>query len=378
MQPVATLAAPSPVTYCRLGRDGARLFITRAGDDGSFVAEVWDVPANRLLFAVPREANPAPCYYEASSDMRLVATASCAKDTSPTLAVWDVTSGSKAHAWPSGHAPLQSPSMPSLFGIYDLAFSADGTRLATAGVDGTVRVWDTATGQAQFILTGHSGEVEVAGFSPDGQRLATGGIDNTARIWDLAPGPTAGKEIVRIEQDSLTEAVAFSPDGGELATGTLAGSIVLWDASDGRRLLSLPGSPGEIYYLVFSPDGTRLFSQAYDYVTRLWDLSPDRELLTLLAPTAMPVFSPDGTTLAAGTSDGRALLWDSRSGELLHSLAGHSDLTFVAFSPDGKPAVHHQLGRHGQGVGCPLGRRAAGAARLWRQALVPRVQSRWA
>jgi len=335
MQPLATLTTPSPVTFCRLGRDGARLYIEGTDDDGSFFAEVWNVPAQRLLFALPAQAGPgAACRGDASPDMGLVVTRPCGQEHSATLTLWDVASGSQVLTWSTGHALTRSNWDPNSYGINWAEFSAGGDRLVTTGVDGTVRVWDAATGQPQFILTGHTDEVLTARFSPDGQRLATGGRDNTARIWDLAPGSTAGKEIVRIERDSEVQVLAFSPDGERLATGTLDGAIELWDAADGWQLLSLKGSPGWPD-LVFAPDGTRLFSAADDSRTRLWDLSPDHELLTLQAPVAMPIFSPDGTVLAAGTGDGRALLWDATSGELLRILAGHSDLTFLAFSPDG-------------------------------------------
>jgi WD40 repeat protein/DNA-binding SARP family transcriptional activator len=335
MQPLATLTTPSPVTFCRLGRDGARLYIEGTDDDGSLFAEVWNVPAQRLLFALPAQAGPgAACWGDASPDMGLVVTRPCGQEHSATLTLWDVASGSQVLTWSTGHALTRSNWEPNSYGINWCEFSAGGDRLVTTGVDGTVRVWDAATGQPRFILTGHTDEVLTARFSPDGQRLATGGRDNTARIWDLAPGSTAGKEIVRIERDSEVQALAFSPDGERLATGTLDGAIELWDAADGGQLLSLKGSPGWPD-LVFAPDGTRLFSAADDSRTRLWDLSPDHELLTLQAPVAMPIFSPDGTVLAAGTGDGRALLWDATSGELLRILAGHSDLTFLAFSPDG-------------------------------------------
>ena len=72
-----------------------------------------------------------------------------------------------------------------------MAFSPDGTRLASAGDDGTVRVWDAATGQEALTLKGHTAEVSSVAFSPDGTRLASAGDDSTVKVWDAATGQEA-------------------------------------------------------------------------------------------------------------------------------------------------------------------------------------------
>jgi len=69
--------------------------------------------------------------------------------------------------------------------IYALAFSPDGTRLASGSLDHTIRIWDVATGEGRATLTGHAGRVMAVTFSPDGKSLASGSWDETIRLWEV-------------------------------------------------------------------------------------------------------------------------------------------------------------------------------------------------
>ena len=136
-----------------------------------------------------------------------------------------------------------------------VAFSPDGRLLATAGGDGTARLWDPATGECLRTLTGHDGWVLGVAFSPDGRLLATAGDDGTARLWD----PATGERLRTLTgHTDAVWGVAFSPDGRLLATAGDDGTARLWDPATGEHRRTLTGHGGGVCGVAFSPDGRLL------------------------------------------------------------------------------------------------------------------------
>ena len=151
-----------------------------------------------------------------------------------------------------------------------MAFSPDGTRLASGSEDETVRLWDVASGEPTTTLEGHTDWVLSVAFSPDGTRLASGSWDGTILLWDVASGePTTTLE----GHTGSVLSVAFSPDGTRLASGSLDGTVRLWDVASGEPTTTLEGHTGSVLSVAFSPDGTRLASGSWDGTILLWDVA---------------------------------------------------------------------------------------------------------
>ncbi|THU76038.1 hypothetical protein K435DRAFT_879809, partial [Dendrothele bispora CBS 962.96] len=118
-----------------------------------------------------------------------------------------------------------------------VAFSPDGSRLAS-GLSKTVRIWNTATGQEEAIMEGHTGEVWSVAFSPDGTKLASGAPDRTVWIWNTATGQE--EAILKGHQGGVLS-VAFSPDGTQLASGSFDKTVRIWNTTTGQEVAMLEG-----------------------------------------------------------------------------------------------------------------------------------------
>ena len=236
--------------------------------------------------------------------------------------------------------PLEDLILPHGGPIYVAAFSPDGSRIVTAGVDSSARLWDATTGRLAATLTGHAGPINNAEFSPDGRRIVTASDDGTARLWDAAAGaPLATLAWPGVE---VRKAV-FSPDGRRVATAGSDRAARLWDAETGALLATLSGHTGVVFKAAFSPDGKRIVTASDDGTARLWDAEKGAPLATLAGHVRLvsdAAFSPDGKRIVTASWDQTARVWDAESGHLLTTLSGHSGALYTAsFSSDGKRIV---------------------------------------
>ncbi|MGH3970954.1 MAG: toll/interleukin-1 receptor domain-containing protein, partial [Mycobacterium sp.] len=253
--------------------------------------------------------------------------------------------------------------------LLGVAVSPDGHRLASAGFDHTVRLWNAETGHSIGApLTGHTGTVSSVAFSPDGHRLASASWDQTVRLWDVGTGQSIGAPLTGHTGEVYS--VAFSPDGRRLATGSQDTTVRVWDADTGQPIgAALTGHTGFVFRVAFSPDGHRLASGSWDGTVRLWDADTGQPIgAPLIGHTAgvtSVAFSPDGHWLASGSTDKTVRLWSVDTGQPMRGplLTGHTNSVFsVAFSPDGQRlasggadnTVRLWQADNGQRLGTPL------------------------
>ncbi len=235
--------------------------------------------------------------------------------------------------------------------VTSLAFSPDGTIVASGSEDKTVKLWDAATGEEILTLTGHTGPVDCLVFNSDGTRIVATS-KGVAKVWDLPEG----RETLTLEPGDweTIASIAFSPDGKLLAgadgeVDVWPGFIRIWDASSGQLLESIEIEDEGLVNVAFSPDGLRLAWASWNKLN-IWELASRREVVSFDVDEgpSMPIFSPDGKRLTAGStySSGTARVWDAASGKEIAKLKTDEEwIRPLTFSPEGT-----RIATHGGGV----------------------------
>ena len=198
--------------------------------------------------------------------------------------------------------------------IVSLAVSPDGSRLASASWDRTVRVWSLADGGVQ-VLEGHTQNVNGIVFTPDGKSLVSVGYDRELRIWPMTSGPPNVSTL-----PSPLNAVAIAPDGEIVAGG--ADGEVRFLAHNGDNEAAVKAGPTPIVALAISNDGGLIATAAIGGTVAVIDRKARRLLRTLVGhglPVWSVAFSPDGATLATGEADGKIRRWKARTGDPIGS-----------------------------------------------------------
>jgi RNA polymerase sigma factor (sigma-70 family) len=294
---------------------------------------LWDTATGKTL---PVSADPD---MQTADDLRFSADGKRLLGDASACLIWDAATGRELRRI-SDPKPLdfQHPN-----DMRFLRLSHDESMLAFANSDGTIILWDVATGKEKRVLKGHDRVVWNLMFAPDSRKLISNGSDGWVRVWDV-------DNVHQLHQLHGQTPLTVSPNNRYLATGDAkTPAVFVYELSTGRQTNHFDlATEGNVFQLTFSSDSRYLAAAGSPRfgggmaIAKIWDMTDGQLKGTFESPRTGTVFwsvaiSPDGKSVATGNGQGGLLLWELASGRQRHTFVRHeSQIVSLAFSPDGK------------------------------------------
>ncbi len=227
------------------------------------------------------------------------------------------------------------PTMRTLY-AESAAFSPDGRYLAAPSNDRIISIGRVETHKISRLLKVQSPVFAVA-FSADGTTLASSHQDHTIRLWNMK----TGRNVATLtSQKQFIFSLAFSRDGTRLAAGALKGHCEIWDVPERTLICNLEGHTNDVGPMMFSPNGARLVTASGDKTAKIWNVATGRELLTLRGHTGRLLgvaFSATTNRVVTSSSDNTVRVWDANTGKELQQFKDFvHGVSIVDFSLDEK------------------------------------------
>jgi WD40 repeat protein len=281
-----------PVNSVSISPDGR--FIASGCDDGSI--QLWDAGTRAFIIKLKNKKSVFSTAFTLDS-LKLVN-----GNLGGSICVWDIKK--------------TDPSLPlkvlegHVGNVWSLSMSpANGSIIASAGEDKTVRIWDINDGTCIKVLEGHIKVVRAVAFNIDGSRLASSSWDQNICIWDMASFTLIQKFKAHA---NLVLCLAYSPDGNMLASGGFDGTICIWDAESLNRLGNPHRLTGPVNALVFTPDSSLIISGSNDQAIRGWDTTNIAQVHVWEGHSSSVhslATSSDGSWFVSGSYDKTVRMW---------------------------------------------------------------------
>jgi eukaryotic-like serine/threonine-protein kinase len=300
-----TASGPAPkITY--EGNSGAIWALTFLDEERLVVGmedgnvKIWNLRSNSIQKTLEPRQGGTIWSADVSADGKYIVTP--CDDSKVT--VWDLETYATQYSFPQPTSTKAAVFSPK-----------ESQRLATGDRNATVRLWNLEA-QIPIELFGHRGTVHALAYSADGTRLASASSDGTVKVWDLSRVDWASrnnnvKEINLTEHRGPVYGVAFCPNCKLVATTGWDGTVRLWDAATGEQKRKIDAHDGDAWSVSFGNKGKWVASAGQDAV-KVWEVDTGKEIFSYRGGRAFHVvrFAKNGTTLAAGGRDGTVKVWD--------------------------------------------------------------------